>query len=129
MWSKRGNVIGKGASKQKTRQFQRRAKITTTSTNKQTSKSQKKKTTPTSPNNVSVETTQEERGKKKRMKTHLFVEFNPCEVTFRICILQSKEPDLAKSDRFDDLVEQLLAGGALLDCELQLGVHCRNTNI
>lgn len=63
------------------------------------------------------------------MKTHLFVEFDPCEVTFRICILQSEEPDLAQSNRFDDLIEQLLASRALLDCKLQLGIHCGNTYI
>lgn len=65
----------------------------------------------------------------KKTKTHLFVEFDPCEVTFGICVLQSKEPNFAKPDRLDDLVEELLSGGALLDGEFQLGVHRRNTNI
>lgn len=64
-----------------------------------------------------------------KKKTHLLVEFDPCEVTFRVCILQAEEPDLSQADRLDDLVEELLAGGALLDGELQLGVHRRDANI
>lgn len=66
---------------------------------------------------------------KNQEETHLFVKFDPCEVTFGVCVLQAKEPNLTQADCLDDLVEELLAGGALLDGELQLGVHRRDTNI
>jgi hypothetical protein len=70
-----------------------------------------------------------EKKKPSEEATHLFVEFDPCEVTFGVCVLQAEEPDFTKTDGLDDLIEELLAGGALLDGEFQLGVHRRDTNI
>lgn len=60
---------------------------------------------------------------------YLFVEFDPGEVALGVSVLQPEEPDLAQANRLDDLVEQLLAGGRLLDGELQLGVHRRDAHI
>lgn len=69
------------------------------------------------------------REKNSKIIAYLLVEFNPSKVTFRICVLQAKEPDFPQTNRFDDLVEELFACGALLDSEFQLRIHCRNSYI
>lgn len=61
--------------------------------------------------------------------THLLVKLYPSEVSFGVGVLEAKEPDLAEADGLDHLVEQLLAGGRLLDRELQLRVHRRHTDV
>lgn len=60
---------------------------------------------------------------------YLFVELDPGEVALGVGVLQTEEPDLPEADGLDDLVEQLLAGGGLLDGELQLCVHRRHPHV
>lgn len=64
-----------------------------------------------------------------RIWTHLLVQFDPRQIAARVGVLQPEEPHLAESDRLHHLIEQLLAGGRLLDRKLQLGVHRRHTYI
>lgn len=63
------------------------------------------------------------------MTSYLFVQLDPREVTLGVCVLEAEEPHLPQADGFDDLVEQLLAGGALLYRKLQLRVHRRDAHV
>jgi hypothetical protein len=60
---------------------------------------------------------------------YLFIEFEPGGVAETVSVLQSEEPNFSQTNGLDDLVEQHLAGGAELDGELQLRVHCRHANV
>jgi len=61
--------------------------------------------------------------------TYLLVELDPGEITLVVGILEAEEPYFAQSDRLHDLVEQLLAGGRMLDRKLQLGIHRRHPHV
>lgn len=63
------------------------------------------------------------------MTSYLFVQLDPREVTLGVCVLEAEEPHLPQADGFDDLIEQLLAGSALLYRKLQLRVHRRDAHV
>lgn len=61
--------------------------------------------------------------------SYLLVELDPSKIALIIGVLETEEPHLAQPDRLDDLVEQLLPRGRLLDRKLQLRVHCRHPHV
>jgi len=60
---------------------------------------------------------------------YLLVELDPGEVTLVVGVLEAEEPYLAQSNGLHDLVEQLLAGGRVLDRKFQLGIHRRHPHV